>query len=617
MIFDSLFADHTFLVPPQTSNDKLDSGLAILLSVLTGYKVQVSQSEILETRDADDLATTLTDIAQVANTYGLRVQPSMMPVADILFSSSRDLPCILSWESDGKGPNFSLLWNQTGAYLQVMDPRAGRQWHRAESYLANIASDPIRMPANDWWDWAKENGFSKLVRKRLKHLRIQPEQIENLMEEALNDENWYPLAVLDAASRLVMTLVQTRAFDKADEAYQLVHHYFRQALKEAPETQEAIPAKHWVVHRAVEDNADEEEMLHYEALSVLQILEYVPETATREVSPQPADDVQAKRPPSRHNLMTYLRMDNFTVVIIAVVATILASLGVFLEALLFRGFIELGEYLSSEQRYFAIGILLLFGIILLLLYWPVDIAFAHMGRGLAARLRIAALKILPGLSSQYFQDFSDAGIAERVHGVQHTHFLPSLSSRIIWLATKIALTIVGIAWIDWLSASIAIVRSVALLGLFMASRSVLSSQNVNVYIALEKLGRTSLDAMRGLFAIRTHGAERAVRREYEGHLGEWHEQAMSLRWYETLVDVTNRVISYSLMILLMVLYAYRRDEPANLILLFYWSLALDTLAFQLVLMIFMYFRDTTGSALQTRTSGVTVRLSGVEALFST
>ena len=588
MIFDAFFADHTFLVPPHSANENLDASGAALLSLLQGYRLPITQSELL---DAAKSGTSLPQLADIAQQYGLQIQQTMLPVIDIPLYGSQQAPLILSWDIQHEATQYLLVWNQVGSYLQVMAPRnGGRQWHKTYPFLESIVSEPIKIEADVWREWAEENSFLASLKIRLSNLQLAQGQSDALVDQVLEDEGWFPLAALDAASRMVTALVAAKAFDGSDEAYQLINHYFQQALDDGPNYQRTIPAKHWVVYATSNDD-EQSTQLSFHALTVLRVLAYEPATATRTIPDLAPKEKETKTGKPQKSLLAYIQEDKSITPVIAVVATVFASIGVFTEALLFRGFIELGEKLTESQRYSAIGILLIFGIILLLLYWPVDVAFAHMGRGLAARLRIAAFKKLPLLSSQYFQNFSTAGITERVHGAQHTHFLPSLSSRIIWLATKIALTIVGIAWIDGLSASIAIIRSIALLGLFMGSRSILSSQNIKVYIALEKLGRTALDAMRGLVAIRTHGAERAVRREYEGYLGEWHQTAMNLRWYETMVDVTNRVISYSLMILLIILFAYRYDEPANLILLFYWSLALDTLSFQLVLMIFMYFRD--------------------------
>jgi ATP-binding cassette subfamily B protein len=101
--------------------------------------------------------------------------------------------------------------------------------------------------------------------------------------------------------------------------------------------------------------------------------------------------------------------------------------------------------------------------------------------------------------------------------------------------------------------------------------------------------------MRGLAPIRTHGAERAVRRAHEALLVEWSRASRSVVRAATGVEALEMVSSYALTIALVLGYLARVTEPGGVLLLVYWALAIPVLGQELALLVRQYplHRNTT------------------------
>ena len=78
--------------------------------------------------------------------------------------------------------------------------------------------------------------------------------------------------------------------------------------------------------------------------------------------------------------------------------------------------------------------------------------------------------------------------------------------------------------------------------------------------------------MQGLVAIRTHSAERAVRREYESSLSTWGKKKLEFYVSQMWFWAYDAFITYVLISLIIVLYALRTDDPSHLLLLTYWCI---------------------------------------------
>ena len=87
-----------------------------------------------------------------------------------------------------------------------------------------------------------------------------------------------------------------------------------------------------------------------------------------------------------------------------------------IEALLFRGFLEIGSVLGiAQHRLAALFVLLAFVAALLVLDFAVGGGVLRLGRRLEARLRMALLEKLPRLGDRYFQSRLVSDMAQRAH----------------------------------------------------------------------------------------------------------------------------------------------------------------------------------------------------------
>jgi hypothetical protein len=119
------------------------------------------------------------------------------------------------------------------------------------------------------------------------------------------------------------------------------------------------------------------------------------------------------------------------------------------KSLLFRAFFDLGRELGlAGQRLGAIGGLLAFIAVLLLLDLSIATDLLRLGRHLEVRLRLAFLAKLPRLGDRYFQSRLTSDMAERCHTAHTLRLLLDLVGQLLRASFQLILTAVGIAWLD-------------------------------------------------------------------------------------------------------------------------------------------------------------------------
>jgi ATP-binding cassette subfamily B protein len=111
----------------------------------------------------------------------------------------------------------------------------------------------------------------------------------------------------------------------------------------------------------------------------------------------------------------------------------------------------------------------------------------------------------------------------------------------------------------------------------------LGERDLRVRIHAGALARFYLDAMRGLFAVRSHGAERALRREHEGLLTNWMRSSRAFVSAAVTVEAGQALVGVGLAAWLLVTYLERGAADGAALLLVHWALNLPVLGQELAL----------------------------------
>ena len=142
-------------------------------------------------------------------------------------------------------------------------------------------------------------------------------------------------------------------------------------------------------------------------------------------------------------------------------------------------------------------------------------------------------------------------------------------------------TCAGLVWIDpksWPVVATAVLISIALP---WAAQWSMIERDLRVRSFDGSLTRFYLDALLGLFAVRAHGAERAVRTEHAGMLVDWTRAAYDRLRMSVVVDAVEAIVGFALAVWLTFDYLHRTPEPAAVLLLLYWALNVPQLGQEL------------------------------------
>jgi ATP-binding cassette subfamily B protein len=104
--------------------------------------------------------------------------------------------------------HFVVVWRTHGPFVQIMDPATGRRWSTHQRFLAEVYRYTVPFSAPTWRAWAETAGFVDPLRQRLGDLELSAAVANRLLETAATEESWRGFATLDAATRMVKSVVQ-------------------------------------------------------------------------------------------------------------------------------------------------------------------------------------------------------------------------------------------------------------------------------------------------------------------------------------------------------------------------------------------------------------------------
>jgi ATP-binding cassette subfamily B protein len=603
--FRTSLPDQRFLIPEVVQTSAMDCGPAALKAILEGFGISVSYGRLREACQTDVDGTSINTIEDIAVQLGLQAEQVMVPVEHLVIPEAQNLPAIVVVQLPNGLTHFLVVWGQVGNRLQVMDPATGRRWPSWEQFQQEIFIHTFPVPAAAWRDWAGTTGFLAPLRQRLKALEVPAALIESLVASAEQQPGWHYLAALDAATRMTASLVKARGIAPGEEASRVLQQFYefnrvRGPLEEEGDQALAIPIPYWSV-LPVEPAPDEtaqpiQEQLFLRGAVLIRILgaEFVSAQRLEEIAgpdeapeAQPGDralppDLEAalKEPAYRpeKEIFTALKEDGLLAPGVLVLGLLAATVVVMIEALLLQGIIRIGEtFTTAGQRAAAVAILMVFVSAPLLLEFPISSTVLRMGRRMEARLRMAFLQKLPRLGDRYFHSRLTSDMTQRAYDLRSLRYLPNLGVNLLRTGFQLLLTMMGVIWLDPISAPLAILGTLFFVGLSFLTRPLLEERDLRLRTHIGALSRFYLDGLLGLVPLKTHSAERSMRRQHESQMVEWMRSGRDFYAWATYLQSIGVLLYSAFAVLIVMNYITKGGSSNEILLLFYWTLNLPTL----------------------------------------
>jgi ATP-binding cassette subfamily B protein len=563
----------------------MDCGPAALKSLLEGFSIPVHYGRLREACQTDVDGSSIDTLEEVANQLGLKAEQIMLPVDHVLLDEARALPAIAVVLQPNGLTHFVVIWRRHGSLLQLMDPGTGRRWVQGSRFLSELFVHSQAVAAAGWREYAGSPDFIRPLLRRLHEIGIA-EQSQPLFSAARADKSWRTIAALDAGVRMLASLVRSGGIRPLAEAARVLESFV--------ENPAAIPDHYW----SVRPGSSEDELLIGGAVLV-RILGRA--EVTRKKIPEPASPELAaalKQPPTRpgRELLKLLREDGFFAPAVMLSSMIVASVAVIFEAVLFRGLLDQGRVLPfPAERLGAIGAVIAFSFALLLIEVPLTRNLLRYGRRLETRLRVAFLRKIPRLGDRYFQSRLKSDMSERSHSIHRIRRLPELGGQLLRYSFEIAFTAAGIAWLDPASAALASLAALCAVAIPLLSQPWLMERDLRFRTHTGALTHFYLDALLGLVAIRTHGAQGALRREHESLLSEWARAGLTLQRAVISLESLQFLSGFGLAVWLLASHVARTGETGAVLLLVYWALNLPALGQEVAVIAWQYpaYRNVT------------------------
>ena len=236
--FRRLRSSRRLIVPEIVQTSSMDCGPASLKCLLEGFGIQVSYGRLREACQTDVDGTSMNTLEEVAMQLGLEAEQIMLPIDHLMLPESRALPAIAAVCHPSGITHFVVIWriHARGQFVQIMDPATGRRWLRRQQLLNEIYVHTMPVPAAAWREWTGSHEFLGALCRRMTSLGLSRRKTVRLVQDALKDQDWQSMATLDAATRMVNSLVRSSGLKEGRQAYRVIQGFFergREAITEA------------------------------------------------------------------------------------------------------------------------------------------------------------------------------------------------------------------------------------------------------------------------------------------------------------------------------------------------------------------------------------------------
>ena len=485
-----------FLVPEVIQTSATDCGPAALKALFAGHGIYLSYGRLREACQTDVDGTSIDTLEELGNALGLEIEQRMIAKELLLLDSSAALPAIVAVRLPGGAIHFVVVWRAYGPYVQVMDPAAGRLWITRRQLLESVYLHEHSVSASDWRAWTHSEPFQTGLRCRARQLRVPLTR-------------WDDAGHLDASLRLAAALHDLGLLRRGAEAAALL-----ECCRSNPND---IPDEYW----SVRPDADGPSRVRVRGAVLLAATG----SASHRVNPLPAslEAVRREAPPAVWApVWQTIRESGILAPLTIAVALAAAAAGVAVEALLFRGALDLAQRFPLwGDRLLAIGLIVAFSATLLALEWAATAALFRQGRQLESRFRMLFMRKVPRLRDRYFQSRLMSDMASRVHALHLVRDLPEIAGRAASLVLTLIATLAGVAWLYPRAALPAGAASLAAIGIPFLFRRAMLERDLRVREASAGLSRFYLDALLGTRAIQAHSAEATLMNAQAPQLEQW------------------------------------------------------------------------------------------------
>jgi ATP-binding cassette subfamily B protein len=563
------------LAPEVVQSSVMDCGPAALKCLLEGFGIPVGYGRLREACQTDVDGTSIDALEAVAVALGLDAEQVMLPPDHLFIPQAKAWPALIVVQHPDGNTHFVIVWRRHGRWLQVMDPGAGRRWVTRQQFLNELYMHVFAVDAEAYRTWAASDEALAVLRVQLGRLGLANTESEQQIGTALQTRAWHGLARLDAATRMVSALIEARALRRGTEAARAL-----QTLLTGPA--KVIPDAYWTV-RPKEDSDGAE--LWLTGAVLLRIRGRGADAAPAALPAELRAAVsEPKTGPYRAIVDALAGGSRAARVVLSIAVTLLAA-GLVLEALLLRALLDIDDTLVlTDQRLSLLAAVAVFaGALLTLEFLVADTAW-RLGRRLELRLRIAFLHKIPRLHDRYLQSRLSSDMAERSHSAHLLRLLPTLVTQGLRALVLMVLTVTGIIWLDPASALLALLLLLGIVALPLAAQPVLSERELRVRTHAGGLARFYLDALVGLVAVRAHGAEPTIARQYEGRIAQWGHAALALGRAAVWTEGLSLLCGLLLAAYLLHGHIGRAGELSAVLLLAYWALQLPPLGQELAML---------------------------------
>jgi ABC-type bacteriocin/lantibiotic exporter with double-glycine peptidase domain len=572
-----------FLAPEVIQTSAMDCGPAALKCLLDGFGIEASYGRLREACQTTVDGTSIDTMESLAAMLGLEAEQITLPVENFLLAETAALPALVVVTLPSGLTHFVVAWRAHGRWVQVMDPARGRRWMSAAQLQRELYVHENRVPAEAFREWAATDGFLDPLAARLRKLGVAPRP---LLDAALAQPGWEPIAALEAATRATERLVERGGLARG-RAGAAVEALYMDGL--GTPGGGLMGQALWMARPAEGDE------LVVRGAIALRVVGRVRKGHEREHEPPPPipPDVAAVTAGTEAGpaakLRELLRADGLWRWPPLVLGLLLAAGGAAFEALLFRGFLDIGRRLQLfEQRLLATGAMLLLGLGLFCLEWPVWRGLWGIGRRLELRLRRAFAEKIPRVGDRYFQSRTVSDMAERAHLVHWLRLLPGQGGQLVRTAAELVVTTAGIIWLHPPSAPMALALAGAMVAVPLLFQPVLVERDLRMRSHAGGLARFYLDALLGLVPIRAHAAEEAIKREHAERLAEWARAAWAGARTAVAAETAQTLVGFGLAAWLLFHYLVTAPGSGWALLLVYWALALPVLGQEIGFLIQQY-----------------------------